>query len=297
MCPQERFGSLDSKRNSIEGMSVISNFSVASDKLRFRIVAPAAAHGSCAFARPVVNDRLYDELLFGVQLVRGSALKECGNISTHLLPDGRHYQEADAQSWHIVAQNESGRIMGCARYRPLTGGFEQLGASQSALAYSRRYGPILRTAVEELIAKSWRSNKPYGEAGGWALRPELRGSTAAVNIALMTLALGEILGVGGGITTATRCNHSASILQRIGAKPVAGLPAYYEPKYGSVIEIVHWELPCVEPRIAARLAKVREMLLNTEVIFPGRQAPARPAYQLPHLSLHGRAESRSVFVN
>lgn len=277
---------------------MISNRNVAVDRLRFRIIAPAVGDRACTFARPVVNDRLYDELLFGVQLVRGSALRECGQISTQLMPDGRHYQEADIQSWHVVVQNDSGRILGCARYRPLSGGFEDLGASQSALAHSRRYGPVLRTAISSLIAKSWRRNKRYGEAGGWALRPEMRGTTAAVTIALMTQVLAEALGSGLAITTATRYNHSSSILQRIGAKPLIGLPAYYEPKYGSVIEIVHWELPCVEPRCAARLERVRGLLSDTEVIFADRpEAPAKPSYQLPHLSLHGRAEMWSASVN
>jgi hypothetical protein len=135
----------------------------------------------------------------------------------------------------------------------------------------------------------------YGEVGGWALRPEIRGTTAAVTIALLTQALAEQLGSGLVIATATRTNHSAMILKRIGGKGVPGLPAYYEPKYGSIIEIVHSELPHVEPRYASRLERVRAMLAEAPVIMNNDpSAPVDPRYRLPHLALYGRPEAKEI---
>ena len=218
------------------------------------------------FKHQQVDGHLHGDLIWDTQLVRGLALSECGPAKAHLLPDGRHYQPVDAESWHILLQNGQGRTLGCARYRQLGGGADQVGASHSAIALSNRYGPVLKSGIQRLIDNVKKRNKHYGEVGGWALRPEIRGSTAAVNIALMTCALAEHLGSGLGITTATRNHHSSSILCRIGAHRLAELPAYYEPKYGSVIEVLHFDLPNVNPRYAAKLDKLRSAILGTPVI-------------------------------
>ena len=236
------------------------------EDLQFRILAPTAADVPQHFKHHRVDSSLHGTLVSGIQTVRGLALSECGPSGAHLLPDGRHFQPVDAESWHVLLQNSVGKILGCARYRPLGGGAEQLGASHSALASSNRYGPILRSGIERLIASVRNRGKRYGEAGGWALRREIRGSTAAVNIALMTFALAEHLGSGLAITTATQMHHSSSILCRIGAHRLAELPAYYEPKFGSIIEILHFDLPNQNPRYAAKLNKIRAEILRTPVI-------------------------------
>ena len=168
-----------------------------------------------------------------------------------------------------MLQNGDGCILGCARYRELRENGEQIGACQSPLARSNRYGPVLKSAIERLINNVRSRNKQYGEAGGWVLRREIRGSMAAINIALMTFALAEHLGSGGGITTATRMHHSASMLCRIGARRVPELPAYYEPRYGSVIELLHFDLPYINPRYRAKLEKIRDEILLTPVICVG----------------------------
>lgn len=213
-----------------------------------------------------MDSGLHENLIYDTQLLRGSALQECGPMGSQLLPDGRHFQQADAESWHILLQNGDGRTLGCARYRALRGGADQVGASHSALAGSRRYGPVLRGAIERLIAGARRQNKQYGEAGGWVMRREIRGTTAAFNIALMTFALGEMLNCGLGLTTATRMHHSSSILCRIGARPLPELPAYYEPKYGSIIEVLQFDLPNSNPRYAAKLNRMRSEIVRTPVI-------------------------------
>jgi hypothetical protein len=60
--------------------------------------------------------------------------------------------------------------------------------------------------------------------------------------------------------------HSASILRRLGGQRLGGLPAYYEPKYGSVIEILHFSSENVDSRYAPRLGKLRSQIANTPVI-------------------------------
>jgi hypothetical protein len=124
----------------------------------------------------------------------------------------------------------------------------------------------LKSALERLVSNVHKRNKYYGEAGGWALRKEIRGTTAGIHIALMTFALAEHLGCGLGFTTATRMNHSSSMLCRIGASRVAEVPAYYEPKYGSVMELLQFDLPNTNPRYAAKLDKLRSQVLQTPVV-------------------------------
>ncbi len=229
------------------------------------MLAPASADVPKHFKHRHVDSRLHERLIHGIQSVRGLALGECGKAGA-LLPDGRHFQPVDTESWHIILQDSEGTILGCARYRTLRGGADQLGASHSALARSDRYGPALKSGIERLIANVRRQNKLYGEVGGWAMRREIRGSTAAVSVALMTCALAEHLGAGLGITTATRMHHSSSILCRIGANRLSEIPAYYEPGYGSILEVLHFDLPNQNPRYASKLNKVRAEILDLPVI-------------------------------
>jgi hypothetical protein len=254
------------------------------DKLQFKVLAPVSSNIPPHFERPRVDSRMHAKLTFETQMVRGLALRECGPTETQLLPDGRHFQPVDAESWHVLLQDGQGTILGCARYRPISGNPSQMAANHSAIANSKCYRPVLQSAISGLISNVHERNKQYGEAGGWALRKEIRGSTAAVNIALMTFALAEQLGCGLAFTTATRMNHSASILCRIGASRVADLPAYYEPKYGSVMELLQFQLPNQNPRYRAKLDKFRSQILQTAVICSSQGSMTLPAvapYNLP----------------
>jgi len=240
--------------------------SISTDNLQFKFLAPCSSDVPPSFSQLKVDPGRHEKLIFDTQMLRGHALKVCGPTGAQLLPDGRHSQQIDADSWHILLQNGDGCILGCARYRPLRGNADQLGASHAALARSLRYGPVFRSVVGQLLADTRKRNKQCGEAGGWVLRPEIRGSAAALNVALMTFALAEKLNCGLGITTATRMHHSAAMLCRIGAHRIVGLPAYYEPKYGSIIELLQFDLSQPNPRYAARLDKLRTVILSTPVV-------------------------------
>jgi hypothetical protein len=252
---------------------------VSPNNLHFLVLAPALSDVPRQFRQPEINAGMHERLIFDTQIVRGLALKECGPVGMELMPDGRHFQHIDAESWHILLQNGDGCILGCARYRPLLGSADQLAASHAALARSLRYGPVLRSVVDQLLTDARRRQKQCGEAGGWVLRREIRGSAAALNIALMTFALAEHLNCGLGITTATRMHHSAAMLCRLGARRVAELPAYYEPKYGSIIELLQFDLAERNPRYAVRLDKFRAIILSTAIICARKEAvrPLVPA--------------------
>jgi hypothetical protein len=238
----------------------------STDGLQFKLLAPASSDVPDHFTNLQVEPESHESLISEIQMVRGIALKECGPAGNHLLPDGRHFQPSDADSWHVVLQDGAGTTLGCARYRRLSGGPDQVAASHSSIAQSNLYGPTLKSGIEQLMTKAQGRAKHCGEVGGWALRPEIRGTMAAFNIALMTCALAEQLDCGVGITTATRMHRSSAILCRIGAQRLAEIPAYYEPKYGSIIEILHFDLPNINPRYASKLDSLRAEVVKTSVI-------------------------------
>ena len=259
--------------------------SVGTGRLHFKILAPSYGDVPDSLAGACLDSRSHANALFDIQVLRGSVYREYGPIAAQLLADGRHYQTVDAQSWHIVLHDSNHRLLGCSRYRPVEGGFEQLGASQSAIAQSQRFGPILRTAVERQIGLARRNGIQYGEVGAWALRPEIRCSTAAVNIALMTFVLAESLGGGLGITTATTRHHSASILRRLGGRRLAELPAYYDPRYGCVIEILQFSSANMDTHFADRVEKLRGEIEKMPIICAAARRKTGP--QMPsHLYDH-----------
>jgi hypothetical protein len=234
-------------------------------KAHFRILAPSLSVVPAAIPRATVNPGAHSDRLSALQKFRGEIYREYPAIAKGLLPDGRHFRPEDAESWHILLQNDDSEIIGCARYRPLEG-YEASGVSGSALARSQSFGPIVRKAVECDIANAESRNRQYGEAGMWALSSQVRCSTAAVNIALMTFAVAEHLGGGFGLTTATTCHHSASILRWLGGRRLAGLPAYYEPAFGCIIEILHFNPGTYAPQYIPRIERLKQELSKAEVL-------------------------------
>jgi hypothetical protein len=216
--------------------------------------------------RTAVDAEKHTKILRSIQSMRGEVYREYDPIAAELLSDGRHYDPLDDQSWHIVLHTPAGYILGSSRYRIIENGFEQLAVSRSALAFSLEYGSLLKSAVECHIQQALLSGIRYGEAGMWALRPEVRCSTAAVTLVLMTFALAAALGGGLGITTATTRHGSSSILQRLGGSTFPGLPSYYEPKYGCMIEIVQFDSANLDSRYRGRMRRVEAELANCDVI-------------------------------
>lgn len=267
-----------------------------SEKPRFVILAPEIESSVAWGLRPTLDPKKYKKLLFDLQRLRGDVYREYHPVANDLTPDGRHAQSADQKSWHILLQGDNDRVLGCARYRPVRGDFTDLAARESTLARSRTFGAKLRQAVEAHIRKAKADRLQYGEAGGWALSPGQRCSTAAVNIALMTFVLADRLGGGMGITTATTRHQSASMLRRLGGERLAGLPAYYEPKYGCVIEILGFDIRSLGTQFARKLDQLRDCLETSEIVsrsevrrkapaftdlrFPYPASPARTAYAI-----------------
>ncbi len=269
---------------------------IPASKLGVRIVAPQSLALPRCFSRVSSARGEHEKLVRAIQQLRGDVYREYAPIAATLTPDGRHCQSIDAESWHIVLQDGNNELVGCARYRPILGGFSQLGASRSALARSQQYRHLLSKTIEEQIAIAKSQNIQYGEAGAWALRPEIRCSTAALNIVLTTYALATRLGGGIGITTATTRHNSASILRRLGGSNFAGLPAYYDPEYGTTIEMIQFDQNHLSQQYRNKMRKIALELEDVEIVCPSdyKEYETLP-FHLP-VPLHGGSLSAQYAV-
>jgi hypothetical protein len=228
------------------------------------------------------DPEVHGVLLSDLQRLRGRVYLEDGDIRPEQLTiDGLHCQEADARSWHIVLVAVDGSVAGCARFSPHLEPvcYQNLNAARSELAKTDGYR--LEKAVQADIRQAAFRNLHYVEVGGWALAPELRCSTAAVTIALTAFALAERLGGCLGITTATRNHGSASILRRLGGRPIewegVPLPSYFDPQYNCEMEILRFDSTMRNARYAPRIAELQATLTETPVICLNQSRTSRPA--------------------
>ena len=95
------------------------NHNTSTDKLQFKVLAPDLSDVPQHMRGARVDPGLHERCIVQTQLVRGLALRECCPTEAHLLPDGRHIQSVDTESWHILLEDSDGLILGCARYRPI----------------------------------------------------------------------------------------------------------------------------------------------------------------------------------
>jgi hypothetical protein len=209
-----------------------------------------------------------------LQRLRGRVYISDGAIPPHqLTPDGRHVQDADYRSWHLLGLSQELGVVSCARYwhhrEPVY--YPQLGVSQSALARDPEWGPKLRRAVEQQIAHAADLGLGFVEVGGWAVTGELRRSGEALKVALAMYALAQSLGGCIGITTATVRHHSSAVLRKIGGCSLrlnrdTEMPRYFDPRYDCDIEILHFDSRAPEPRMSDWIGELRGALVHTPVV-------------------------------
>lgn len=250
------------------------------------LLAPTAASVPDDFRDVEVDADQHAHYLAELQRLRGSVYLEDGAIGpAQLAEDGRHIQDADVHSWHVIAVQPDGSVTACARYRPhpRTVSPEDLGVWQSALAQDEQWQPSLRAAVEHDIELARRSNRSFVEVGGWAVSRLRRGTTHAFDTAVSTYALASGLGGCIGITTATVRHCSARILRKLGGQSlqVAGvaLPSYFDPKYGCEMEILRFDSNAPNRRYGAHIDRLAARFLGVPVIAarpaPSMLAPSR----------------------
>lgn len=258
------------------------------------LLAPTTCDRKPPFHNVTVDPERYSRLLSDMQRLRGTIYLKDGAIPpTALGPDGCHRQPADRSSWHILSLSPDGRIKGTVRCLLHTNPFsyDRLGVSTSALARSAEWGSVFRRAVERELAIAESSSLAYFEVGGWALSEDVRCTSEALRIALSTYGLGQIFGGALGISTATTRHHSASILRKLGGRPLAlgstVLPGYFEPKYGCQMEILRFDSWAPNPRFVNYIDELRAQLAGAPVIcMEAPQSRRRPVLEslLPALA-------------
>ena len=268
------------------------------------LLAPSAAAVPETMENHASDSFLHERFLSGLQRLRGRIYLKDGAIERRqLAPDGRHEQPADYQSWHLLATDSLGTVCGCARYlpHPNTAEFAQLGVSRSALAHSEQWGAKLRAAVDAEMAVARERNISFVEVGGWALVEELRLTTAALKIALVTYSLAKLLGGCIGIGTATHRHASSSILKRIGGRPLeldgTEFPSYFDPQYKCQMEILRFDSRCPNPKYTGLIDELTASLLGlptisrTGVLEPLRRVlDETRTYAPAGISLHTRRQ-------
>lgn len=241
--------------------------------MQYKVLAPSRHDVPRSLVRNTVSSDTHLKLMTGIQKLRGKVYREYEGIAATLLSDGRHCQgKLDEESWHILLQDSRGEVRGCARYRPITDGFEQLTCSKSSLAKSATSARALRLAFEQQFELARQRGGHFGEAGAWAIDESARCSTAAVNIALMSFALAARLGAEIAVTTATTRHASSAILKRLGAQPFGGFEPYFEPMFGCEIEVLQLDMTNLQDRYLAKLAQLQSVLADVEVICPPRES-------------------------
>jgi len=241
------------------------------------LLAPSRAEVPDSFGNVQVYRCEHARLLARMQRLRGAMYLEDGAIEPdELTSDGCHRTYIDDDSWHLLAVDESGQVCGCARYLQHRKGvsFCELMLHNSALAHNGKWGKMLRQGVESELAYARMNDLAYVEAGGWVLSQELRGSTEALRMALGTFALARILGGCLGASTATMRHCSASILKRIGGRPLAydgvDLPPYYDPQYKCEMAMLRFDSRYPNPKYERCVEEIRNHL-RTIPVFCSRR--------------------------
>ena len=265
------------------------------------LLAPAGAAVPGNFQAVNVNAHHHTGLLQQLQRLRGGVYLRDGAI-THddLTRDGRHVQEADDLSWHVVSLQEDGSVAACARLQAHVPDCSPagLGVWSSALARSAAWSDRLWKALDADLALARLRNVHYIEFGGWAVGDEWRGTSMALTTAMATYALGECVGGFVGVTTATVRHCSSRMMRKLGghsftAEGGASVPSYFDDRYGCEMELLRFDSKRPTQRYGARVEDVVRSLLRMPVVCSdsaGAVFDAAMGRQRRLRSLVGRAE-------
>jgi hypothetical protein len=259
--------------------------------------------GACLepFSGPVTfSDRVHTELISEMQRLRGGVYLSDGAIQpSQLTYSGRHVSSSDYESWHLLTVRSDGEVQGCIKFlrHPNTVRCHQLRVSDAPLAHSDDWAARFFSSIDSELEAARNFNFSYVEIGGWALTPELRGTAEALHTVLSTYALAQIQGGALGITTATERNGSASILRRLGGRPLewdgAALPPYFDPAYRCGMEVLRFDSRNPNARYASTVNALRSHIAALPVFCPNGTAATGKAASLFSNLMQGFAQSRA----
>jgi hypothetical protein len=256
---------------------------VSSGARRFVLLAPARCDIPASFRGVQPDSNQYWDLLSEMQKLRGKTYLEDGAIQPSQLEDGRHCVSTDQESWHLLVLDEDQQVRGCVRYHERSRDIDprELTVWNSALGRSMQWERPLEFALSAELRLARRLGYLFAEIGGWALAPEIRGTTEALRMTLGIFAFSEQLGGAVGLSTVTQRHCSASILKRIGGRPLefngSPLPPYYDPLYDCQMEVMRFYSWDPNPRYRVWVDDITAELGSSCVFTPhsGQSSPHR----------------------
>ncbi len=248
-----------------------------SNNRRFILLSPPGFTDSNSFHNISTDADWRQELMHDMQRLRGRIYLQDGAITERdLTSDRRHVQQIDDESWHLILLNPYNRVVGCTRYlqHSATTSFNNLRVRTAALARAESWSGKLKSAVESELETARRNGFSYVEVGGWALDESVRGSCDAVRSVLFTFAWSQVIGGCLGLSMATHRNGSASILRRIGGRPLeydgCPLPPYYDPQYKCDMEVIRFDSRVPSPKYQYAIEEIRSQIPSMEVLAPSK---------------------------
>jgi hypothetical protein len=208
-----------------------------------------------------------------MQALRGAVYLNEGNVKPHQLSsDGRHVTPEDESSWHLLLMVDDEQVASCSWYRehPENVSMEDLRIRHCALANQDGWKEKVRSAIESEIDRARRDGIRYAEVGGWAVTRDRRCTSDSLLLALSTYGLCRMLGDALVVTTANVSHCSSAILRRLGGAWLehdgAPLPAYFDPKYNTNIELVRFDSRWPSPKYLGLIQTVMQYLPNVSVV-------------------------------
>ncbi len=247
-------------------------------KMRLVLLAPAKCYVPQAFREARSDHERHERLLQEMQQLRGSVYLKDGAVEHwHLTKDGRHRSSEDHDSWHLLAIDEAGHIIGCSRYLHCenTISYSELGLQYTLTAETADWERQLQVGVESELCTARLRDLAYVKVGGWALNETIRNTAEGLSIALATWGLAQLLGGCLGIATVTRRHSSSTILRKLGGSSLeingVPLPPYYDPQYKCEMEIIRFDSRVPNPRYREWVNRISMSLLSTPVICGNAQ--------------------------
>jgi hypothetical protein len=261
--------------------------SVATIQDRLILVAPPQANLPMLFGSVEYDTPFHSTLVREMQRLRGTVYLSEGNVKGDQLRDGLHQTPEDARSWHLLIRSHSGQITSCAWYleHENTVSFQDLRVRECPLAKSEQWKSNLQGAVESELVRARRARLRYAEVGGWAVSKDRRCSSEGLVLALGAYGLCRVLGGALGITTANVRHSSSSILRRLGGAYLSHkgtpLPAYFDPKYNTNIELLRFDSREPNPKYAGLIQMLGERLRDVQIVAPDNDGA--DVVRSPHL--------------
>jgi restriction system protein len=257
------------------------------------LLAPVRESVPAAFNNVLVDVEQYRRVWRKIQQFRANAGPGQGD---------RHGNESGSpgdDAWHLVIFDQVERVAGSGwfrRHRPRPG-LRDLETGTSVLARDSHWRDPFRQAIEQELARSRGERLPFGEVGGWSIRPSDSDRGPEMLLAAATYGL---LGVLGGALAIATLPARSTALRRLGADSLESggivIPPYFDPDLGREMEVLRIDSRRPSAKFAPWVDRLSYRLPNVKVLTNALDVAAASAWSLPvpHLEVAARDLIRDI---